>query len=145
MNWNPAHYVVEPAGRYAVPARMDNEDPIVELIAGRRQGLERTGGRIAGLIQERARLRDESLESIEDNRLTVCNLIHAHYRPGRPATDNPLYTRLRLEELRLDRDRRHELVSWWRDTIDVAKELGSLVEKIEQARRNEELIRGNGP
>jgi hypothetical protein len=134
---------VTSTGGYSVPST-DTEDPIGQILAGRRESLERSAAGLARLIEERAELRETNLASIDENVLAVRNLVHAMYRPGQPATDNPFYNRLRLEELRLDRDRRNELNSWWRDTIDVAKELGAIAERIEVARRNEILLRGDG-
>lgn len=141
MTWDPSNYPTPSADGYAVTV-IGSDDPIGEILAERRESLERTVSGLARLIQERGDLRDANLESIDEDVLTVRNLVHAIYRPGQPATDNPFYTRLRLEELRLERDRRIEASSWWRDTIDAAKELGAIVERVEQARRNERLLQG---
>ena len=143
MTWDPCNYELVPTGSYLAPST-DTADPIGQILAGRRESLERSAAGLARLIEERAELREANLASIDENVLVVRNLVHALYRPGQPATDNPFYTRLRLEELRLDRDRRNELSTWWRDTVDVAKELGAIIERIEQTRRNGILLRGEG-
>ncbi len=142
MTRDPTAYVIAPAEHYLVPTEPVHD--LVDLLLGSRtQSLERSASRVAELIEQRIQIRDDALESIEENRLTVRNLVHALYRSGQPSTDNPLYVRLRLEELRLDRDSRQELAACWKDTVDVGKELAQVVEQIETARRNQNLIQGD--
>jgi hypothetical protein len=141
MTRDPASYAVPAAGSYL--DTMSAADSLVDLLlGGRSQSLERSAARVSELISERLEIRDRALAEIEENVLTVRNLAHALYRPGQPPTDSRDYLRLRLEELRLDRDRRTEIASCWRDTIEVGKELGQLVERIEAARLQQTLIGG---
>jgi len=131
-----------PSGRYSV-CEDSTRDPIALLMASRLQILGRSSERLEGLLGARDNLKEEALASIDKNRLTVANLIHALYLPGQKQTDNPLYIRLKLEELRLDRDQRMEVIGAWRDGVELCRELGGLAEKIEMAGRNERILGGD--
>jgi len=144
MKRDPQRYLCQLSESYT--AREDASvvgDSVEGILVERREGIERVAARLSSLVETRTALRDEAIASIEANQLTIARLAHALYRPGQPVIDNPLYTRLRLEEVRLDRDRRQEYSGWWKDAAEVTKDLGLLTQRIEMARRNEDLLRGN--
>lgn len=115
---------------------------IDSLLSGRRQSLEEQAVRLAALVAERQTLRDGSLAAINYDQIVLCNLVHALYRPGVPPTENRDYIKLRLEQLRLEKERRQEIVSAWRDTVDLGRDMAQLRQKVEEARRNEGIFQG---
>lgn len=100
---------------------------------------------VGDLVYERRRLSSEVLAGIDEDDHDLTNLILSLYRPGQPLTDNPLYSKLRVERMRLGRERRQELVSCWRDTSLLGKDFAELAGKVESAAVTSRLLEGYRP
>lgn len=122
----------------ASPLTTSNGGAAGEIFRGRTASLARVTTGLETLVEERQRLRDEVLEAIDRDQTTLTDLLLAMYRPGVVGTDNPVYVKLRVEQLRLERERRQVTVECWRDTALLAKDL------IEQTERGHEAVRIGG-
>ena len=112
-----------------------------EILRGRRESSTRLADGLDALVSARVKLRDDVLYAIDHDELVVSNLILAMYRPSVTPTDNPAYVKLRVENLRLARERRQAVVECWRDTVLLAKDLDEMVERVRESDRLESLIR----
>lgn len=133
--------VPQPSNAYvlAVP---DGPGAAGDLLRGRHESLDRVASGVAALVAERHRLSEEVLVGIDQDDLDLSNLMLSLYRPGQALSDNPVYTKLKVECMRLGRERRQELVSCWRDTALLGKDLVELVERAAEAKRTSRLLDG---
>lgn len=120
-------------------------DAAGEILRGRRESSVRLAEGLDSLVRAREKLRDDVLYAIDRDEMVVGNLIAAMYRPAVTPTDNPAYVKLRVEQLRLARERRQSVVECWRDTVLLSKDLEELVERTREVDRLETLIRGGRP
>lgn len=114
-------------------APVGGDDSVRGFLRGRQESLERMTSSVGSLVSERQRLSAEVLAGIDQDDLDLGNLILMLYRPGQAVTDNPAYTKLRVERMRLGRERRQELVSCWRDTALLGKDLAELEGRVESS------------
>lgn len=135
--------VPEPSRAYLMPRQTDT-DTAGDLLRGRHESLDRLASGVGALVAERHRLSEEVLSGIDRDDLELSNLMLRMYRPNIALTDNPAYAKLKVERMRLGRERRQELVSCWRDTALLGKDLVELVEKAEEAKRTSTLLGGDG-
>jgi hypothetical protein len=133
----------QPSSAYVV-AVADGPGAAGDLLRGRHESLDRVASGVGALVAERQRLSEEVLGGIDRDDLELSNLMLNMYRPNIALTDNPAYTKLKVERMRLGRERRQELVSCWRDTALLGKDLVELVEKAEEARRTSTMLGGDG-
>ena len=131
----------EPGRAYLAPRQADT-DAAGDLLRGRHESLDRLASGVGALVAERHRLSGEVLEGIDRDDLDLSNLMLRLYRPGQALSDNPVYTKLKVERMRLGRERRQELVSCWRDTALLGKDLVELVERAAEAKRTSRLLDG---
>lgn len=115
------------------------------VLRGRQESLERLVRGLENLLEERERLRDDVLAAIDRDETTVADLILAMYRPGAVGTDNPAYVKLRVEHLRLERERRQAAVECWRDSALLAKDLVEKAERAREAGRIGDLLGERSP
>ena len=133
--------VPEPSNPY-VPGPPDGAGAAGDLLRGRHESLDRVASGVGALVAERHRLSGEVLEGFDRDDLDLSNLTLRLYRPGQALSDNPVYTKLKVERMRLGRERRQELVSCWRDTALLGKDLVELVERAAEAKRTSRLLDG---
>ncbi|MDA8116078.1 MAG: hypothetical protein M0000_01615 [Actinomycetota bacterium] len=134
-------YLTPGAGSYGMPPA-PNDDPLDELLRMRSQGLEDLVCRVGDLIEARQQAGRESAAAISRDLTYLENLIIDRYRLNERATDDRTYVKLRLEQLRLHSEARQETVSCWRDTVLLAKELGDLVRRANEAQQRDRLLQG---
>jgi hypothetical protein len=135
--------VPQPADVY-VAGPPDGFGAAGDLLRGRHESLDRVASGVGDLVAERHRLSEEVLLGIDRDDLELSNLMLRMYRPNIALTDNPAYAKLKVERMRLGRERRQELVSCWRDTALLGKDLVELVEKAGEAKRTSTLLDGGG-
>ncbi len=135
--------VPQPSNAYVVAAS-DGLGAAGDLLRGRHESLDRVASGVGALVAERHRLSEEVLSGIDCDDVELSNLMLKMYRPNIALTDNPAYAKLKVERMRLGRERRQELVSCWRDTALLGKDLVELVEKAGEAKRTSKLLDGGG-
>ncbi len=138
----PAYATRKPAEGVLGPSTGDAAGAILR---GRLESLARLTRGLEALVEEREGLRDDVLAAIDRDETTVSNLLLALYRPGVAGTDNPAYVKLRVELLRLERERRQAAVECWRDSALLSKDLVEQAERANEAARIGELLWGQGP
>lgn len=138
----PAHPIRRPAE--GSPGAGTGE-AAVSILRGRLESLARLTRGLEALVEEREGLRDNVLAGIDRDETTVSDLLLAMYRPGVAPTDNPAYVKLRVELLRLERERRQAAVECWRDSALLSKDLVEHAERTSEAARIGELLWGQGP
>lgn len=125
-----------------VPA---SADPLDGLLSVRTNGLENLVERLDSLIRERGKAGEDVGARINRDEIYLENLILDRYRHGDRPTDDRAYVTLRLQQLRLHQEARLEEVSRWRDTVLLAKEVADLARRVDEARRQEDFLRGDAP
>ncbi len=143
-------YLIEAPARYLVPGEAgptpsaEGEGTIEALLRGRREGLEAMASVVERLIGERREAMRSVLNALDRDHLYLENLILDRYRPMARPTDDPTYVNLRVQQLRIERERREEERAFWRDTVLLAKEHGELLRRVHEARQRERLLEGEG-
>ena len=137
----PSRYLESPAPGQEI-TQSGASDAIDGLLVARRHGLEEMASELGGLIEKRREATRSILKALDRDQLYLENLILDRYDPTARPTDDRVYVTLRLQQLRLEHERREEERSFWRDTVLLAKERGELLRRVEEARSREDLLSG---
>lgn len=141
----PDRYLVAGQPNQPPSAASVEEDALDALLVSRREGLEALAAEVGRLVAARHMASAEILGAIDRDHSYLENLVLDRYRLNSRPTDDPVYVKLRLEQLKLESERRREQSGCWRDTVLLAKELSELARRAEEARHREDLLGGPEP
>jgi hypothetical protein len=140
---SPSHYLIPGATRSGGADQGVGDDAIDALLSSHREGIEHLVNDVGRLLEERCQAGTEIVSAIDRDHLYLENLILDRYRHGERPTDDPVYVKLRLQQLGLESERRREGSACWRDTVLLAKEQSELLRRADDARRREALLGGD--
>jgi len=93
-------------------------------------------------LKARGDLRDYFLNELDENVSHLYDYIHdiKHWEPGYKPSVDQRRSSLERELLDLREERRTQVLSFWRDVSDLEKELRTLEQEYEKAKRRKELL-----